>query len=109
MPGDRISARNRKRLKKYKKADYSEAEDDDFFIIEAVLIIKENNKTGNKYKIKWMDFPEAIWESESCVIKLIQVYYSDPAKLGCKLPEPVIKHTKIIKDSHYHYIGWTGE
>ena len=82
-----------------------------FFIIESILDIKENKKTGKKYKIKWMDFPEeeSTWENESCVAKFIQQYYSDPAKLGSKLPEPVIKHTKTIGDSKYHYLGWTGE
>ena len=72
---------------------------------------KVAKKTGEKFKIKWIDFPaeEATWESESCVAKFIQEYYSDPSKLGCKLPEPVIKHTKTIGDSQYHYLGWTGE
>ena len=111
VPGDRVSARNRKKLKQFKKAECLEAEDDDFFVIEAVLDIKENKKTGKKFKIKWMDFPaeEATWESGSCVAKFIQAYYSDPSKLGCRLPEPVIKHTKTIGDSQYHYLGWTGE
>ena len=111
VPGDRVSAKNRQRLKKFKKAECIEAEDDDFFVIEAVLDIKENKKTGKKYKIKWMDFPvdEATWEGESCVAKFIQIYYSDPSKLGSKLPEPVIKHTKTIGNSQYHYLSWTGE
>ena len=52
VPGDRVSAR--KRLRKFKKAECTEAEDDDFFIIESVLDIKDNKKTGKKYKIKWM-------------------------------------------------------
>ena len=111
VPGDRIGAKNRKKLKKFKKAECTEAEDDDFFIIEAVLDIKENKKTGKKFRIKWMDFPieEATWESETCVAKFIQMYYSDPAKLGSKLPDPVIKHSKTIGNSKYHYLGWTGE
>ena len=111
VPGERVSARNRKRLKKFKKAECVEAEDDDFFVIESILDIKENKQTGKKFKIKWMDFPEeeATWESESCVAKFIQVYYSDRSKLGCKLPEPIIKHSKTIGGSQYHYLGWTGE
>ena len=36
VPGDRVSARNRNRLKKFKKAEFVELEDDDFFIIESV-------------------------------------------------------------------------
>ena len=93
----------------FKKAECVEAEDDDFFVIESILDIKENKQTGKKFKIKWMDFPEeeATWESESCVAKFIQVYYSDRSKLGCKLPEPIIKHSKKIGGSQYHYLGWT--
>ena len=111
VQGDRLGAKNRKKLKKFKRAECVEAEDDDFFIIEAVLDIKENKKTGKKYKIKWMDFPneEATWESEACVAKFIQMYYSDPSKLGSKLPDPVIKHSKTIGNSKYHYLGWSGE
>ena len=58
-----------------------------------------------------MDFPEeeATWENETCVVQFIQSYYSDPAKLGSKLPEPVIKHTKTICGTQYHYLGRTGE
>ena len=76
-------------------------------MIEAVLDIKENKKTGKKYKIKWMDFPmeEFTWESESFVAKFIQTYYSDPSKLYSRLPDPVIKLAKTIGNSRYHYIG----
>ena len=82
-----------------------EAEDDNFFVIEAVLDIKEDKKTGKKYKIKWMDFTleEATWESTSYVAKFIQIECSDPSKLGSKL------HTKTIGNSQYHYLSWTGE
>ena len=111
VAGDRVSAKNRYNLRKFKKAECVDAENDDFFIIESILDIKENKKTGKKFKIKWMEFPvqQATWEAESCVAKFIQEYYKDPAKLGSKLPEPVIKHTKNIGDSQFHYLKWTGE
>ena len=52
VPGDRVGSKNRKRLKQFKKAECSEAEDDDFFIIESILDIKHNKKTGKKFKVK---------------------------------------------------------
>jgi hypothetical protein len=52
VAGDRVSAKNRYNLRKLKKAECVEAENDDFFIIKLILDIKENKKTGKKFKIK---------------------------------------------------------
>ena len=106
-----MNLRNRDKLRKYRTEECAEAGNDDFYIIETILDIKENKNTGNKMKVKWLDFTEdkATWEDEKTIPKFIYDYYKDRSKLGTRLPDLVIKASKTIGNNEYYYISWTGE
>ena len=63
VTSDMISSRTRQQLRKHRTdtAIYSEAEQDDVFIVESILEIKKATK---KVLVKWMGFPDATWENE---------------------------------------------
>ena len=111
ISGTKMNLRNRDNLKKFRHEANSEAGDDDFYIIESILEINENEKTGKKIKVKWYDFPmeQSTWEDESTIPKFIPSYYDDISKLGLKLLAPVIKTSKEIGNNEYYYLSWTGE
>lgn len=62
--------------------------------------------------MKWFGFPEDVstMEPSSNVPMFIQEFYSDRSRLGQKLPNPRIKHTKTLTDgSKFHLLTWDGE
>ena len=82
------------------------AQNDGVFIIESILDIKDG-----KFLVRWAGFPEnaSTWEPSENVPKFIQKYYEEDAtKLGAKLPNPKIKHTKKVGDTEYHFLSWEG-
>ena len=47
------------------------------------------------FKVKWLGYPEASWEQEDRIPGFVRKFYSDDSsRLGSKLPNPRIKHTK---------------
>ena len=62
--------------------------------------------------MKWSGFDEdaATWEPSQNVPKFVQAYYKkDPTRLGRKIPNPVIKHSKKVGNTKYHFLSWEGE
>ena len=112
IPAEAVCEATRQSLRSHRKkvASHEEARNDNAFVIESVLQIKEC-KEGRKFKIKWLDFPieECTWEPEENIPKFIQNYYKEASKLGKKLPDPQIKHTKTIGGVEYHFLQWDGE
>ena len=108
-----MSSRTRKALKDYRdKTKHSEeASNDQVYIIESIMEVTETN--GEEvFKVKWFGFPEeaATLEPAKSIPKFIQNYYKDRSKLGKKLPNPRIKHTKKLTDgTNYHFLTWEGE
>ena len=77
-----ISSRTRQQLRKHRTdtAIYSEAKQDDVFIVESILEIK---KEAKKVLVKWMGFPDATWENEKGIPLFIRDYYEkDATRLG---------------------------
>ena len=111
LSGDKINSKNKEKLKKYKRNECPEAGEDDLFVIETILETKKTESNETSWKVKWMDYPpeEATWEDSTSIPKFIQDYYSDVSKLGTRLPEPIIKHTKVVGENQYHYLSWSGE
>ena len=82
VTSDMISSRTRQQLRKHRTdtAIYSEAEQDDVFIVESILEIKKATK---KVLVKWMGFPDASWENEKGIPLFIREYYEkDSTRLG---------------------------
>ena len=93
--------------KRKETATADEAPGDDFYVIESVTEVKEEN--GKKlFKIKWAGFSSAenTWESEGSVPGFIQNFYEDEANLGKPLPKPQIMHTKKIGNTEFHCLKW---
>jgi hypothetical protein len=109
---DHISTRTRKILHDYRESTKSseKAKDYQIFIIESILEVSEEN--GKKmFKVKWFNYLEeqATLEPIENIPKFIQEYYKDKTKLGQKLPNPRIKHTKKLADGRsYHFLYWEG-
>ena len=83
------------------------AQNDNIYIIESILQIR-----GSKWLVKWSGFDEnaATWEPSQNVPKFVQAYYKkDPTRLGRKIPNPVIKHSKKVGNTKYHFLSWEGE
>ena len=102
-----ISSRTRQQLRKYRTdtASYSEAEQDEVYVVESILEIK-----GPEILVKWAGFPNPTWENENGIPKFIRNYYEkNPAKLGNVLPNPKIKHSKSIGDTVIHKLSWGDE
>ena len=77
-----VCSRTRQQLRKHRTdtAIYSEAEQDDVFIVESILEIKKATK---KVLVKWMGFPDATWENEKGIPLFIREYYEkDSTRLG---------------------------
>ena len=82
VTSDMISSRTRQQLRKHRTdtAIYSDAEQDDVFIVESILEIKKATK---KVLVKWMGFPDATWENEKGIPLFIREYYEkDSTRLG---------------------------
>ena len=82
VTSDMISSRTRQQLRKHRTdtAIYSEAKQDDVFIVESILEIK---KEAKKVLVKWMGFPDATWENEKGIPLFIRDYYEkDATRLG---------------------------
>ena len=80
----------------------------------AVESIEEMRKKKGKteFKVKWLGFEhcDCTWEPEDSIPKFIREYYNETSKLKTKLPNPVIKHSKTLKDgSKYHQLSWGNE
>ena len=111
IPASSVSSRTRQQLRGHRTAtNYSqEASDDQFFIIETVLEIKTEDDI-RMFKVKWLGYPEGSWEMEDRIPGFIRKYYCDqPSRLGLKLPNPRIKHTKKVGGSDIHLLSWGGE
>ena len=80
-----------------------------FLLVEIILEIKIENEK-QIFKIKWVGYPEATWENEDRLPGFIKKYYSDKAeRLGMRLPNPRIKHTKKVGGSDIHLLSWGDE
>ena len=91
-------------------ANYKEVGQDDLYVVESIEDIKKD-KSGKKYKIKWVGFghEDCTWEPEGAIPKFIREFYDDKTRLKSKLPNPVIKSTKTLSNgSKYHYLSWGG-
>lgn len=111
IPASSVSSRTRQQLRGYRaKTNYSEnASEDQFFIIETILDI-EKEADNKVFKVKWLGYPEPTLEKEDRIPGFIRKYYSDDSgRLGCKLPNPRIKHTKKVGGSDIHLLSWGGE
>ena len=86
---------------------YTSLSGDDFYVIESVIEKKEENDK-KLFLIKWAGFTsdESTWEGEDSVPRFIQTYYEDERNMGKPLPKPVVKHTKKIGNTVYHYLKW---
>ena len=70
---------------------------------------KGSKKRVTEFRVKWSGFPEdaATWEPEDNIPKFIQMFYKeDPTRLGMKLPNPTIKHSKTVGSAKYHFLSW---
>ena len=107
--GKDVSSETREKLKKHRKdlSASEKAQNDNIYIIESILQIR-----GSKWLVKWSGFDEdaATWEPSQNVPKFVQAYYKkDPTRLGRKIPNPVIKHSKKVGNTKYHFLSWEGE
>lgn len=106
---DKVAKETREKLYRKRKetATAEEAGGDDFYVIESVVEKKEENHK-KLFKIKWAGFSsdENTWEGEGSVPGFIQKFYEDDNNLGKPLPKPMIKHTKRIGNTEYHYLKW---
>ena len=62
--------------------------------------------------MKWSGYEDeaSTWEPQANVPKFIQEFYKeDSSRLGKKLPNPKIKHTKSVGDTKYHFLSWDGQ
>ena len=111
IPASSVSSRTRQQLRGFRNdTKYSDnANDDQFYVIESILEIK-NIDDKIVFKVKWLGFPEASWEQEDRIPGFIRKFYSDDSsRLGSKLPNPRIKHTKKVGGSDIHLLSWGGE
>ena len=110
---DTVTRETRSSIKKKKNVtNNGDAQfEDHLFIVESILEVTVAD--GKKlYKVKWYGYDEndSTIEPEENIPKFIQKYYSDPSKLGQKLPNPKVKHSKqLTNGSSYHYLTWEGE
>ena len=85
--------------------------EDHLYIVESILDITLNE--GKKmYKVKWFGYDKdsATLEPEENIPKFIREYFSDATKLGTKLPNPRIKHSKrLTNGTQYHFLTWEGD
>ena len=111
VPASSVSSRTRQQLRGYRKdTNYSEeASDDQFFVVETILDMKHEGE-DKMLKVKWLGYPDATWEKEDRIPGFIRKYYSDkPSRLGSKLPNPRVKHTKKVGGSDIHLLSWGGD
>ena len=109
ISSNKVARETKEKLYRKRKetATADEAPGDDFYVIESVTEVKEEN--GKKlFKIKWAGFSSAenTWESEGSVSGFIQNFYEDEANLGKPLPKPQIMHTKKIGNTEFHCLKW---
>ena len=110
IPADSVSTRTRQQLRGHRDCTrYSEeAQDDQFYVIESINEIKVQ-QTKQCFAVKWVGYPEVTWEEESRLPGFIKKYYTDDrSRLGSKLPNPKIKHTKKVGGSEIHLLSWEG-
>ena len=112
IPASAVCDSTKQSLRTHRKqvSSYEEERHDSVFIIESIMDIRTKN--GEKeLLVKWLNFPteKSTWEPECNIPQFIVKYYSDPYKLGQKLPDPQIKHTKTIGGVDYHFLQWGGE
>ena len=109
MAAKELTDDSRKKLRshKSKEAQSEKARDDDFFVIESVAEIKEEDGKS-MFLVKWVGYPneENTWEPKENIPGFIQKYYEDRSKVGQKLPAPTIKYSKTIGGVKYHYLKW---
>ena len=111
---EKITKITKEKLKKYRKetSTSEKAPKDQLFIIEAVKEIKKINTRHEQYLVKWSGYEDeaSTWEPQANVPKFIQEFYKeDSSRLGKKLPNPKIKHTKSVGDTKYHFLSWDGQ
>ena len=96
---------------KKSEAKSKEAPGEDFFVIDTIVDIKEDNNV-KQFKVKWVGYPEheSTWEEGDSVPKFIQEYYlEDSSRIGSPLPQPYIKHSKKVGGTEYYYLKWDGQ
>ena len=111
VPASAVSANTRQQLRGYRAdTNYSEhASGDQFYVVETIMSVKTVGE-DRMFEVKWAGFPDSTWEKEDGLPGFIKKYYSDkPERLGTKLPNPKIKHTKKVGGSDIHLLSWEGE
>ena len=111
VPASAVSARTRQQLRGHRTdTNYSEeAGQDQFYVVETILAIKTEDE-HTMFQVKWHGYPDATWEKDDRLPGFIKKYYSDKQeRLGSKLPNPRIKHTKKVGGSDIHLLSWGGE
>ena len=109
---DQVSKSTRHSLRDHRTASArsSEAPQDNIYVIETILSIKE--KKGVKmYHVKWLNFPvsAATWEPQESIPKFIQLYYESGTNFGQTLPNPKIKNVKKAGSAVYHLLTWEND
>ena len=111
VPASAVSARTRQQLRGHRTdTNYSEeAGQDQFYVVETILAIKTEDE-HTMFQVEWHGYPDATWEKDDRLPGFIKKYYSDKQeRLGSKLPNPRIKHTKKVGGSDIHLLSWGGE
>ena len=73
---------------------------------------KGSKRKITEFKIKWAGFPDeaSTWEPEQNVPRFIQDFYKeDPKRIGMRLPNPTIKHSKTVGNTKIHFLSWGGK
>ena len=77
----------------------SNLEPDMLFIIEAILEVK-----GDSVLVKWEGYKESTWEPLSNMPEFVVQFVEQN---GCgKIPEPVVKHEKVIDGNKHILLEW---
>ena len=113
ITADKLTNETKKVLRdrQTRNATYKEAGQDNMYVVESIDEVRKN-KGKTEFKVKWLGFEQSdcTWEPEDSIPKFIREYYKDASKLKNKLPNPVIKHSKTLKDgSKYHQLSWGNE
>ena len=80
----------------------SNLEPDMLFIIEAILEVK-----GDSVLVKWEGYKESTWEPLSNMPEFVVQFVEQN---GCgKIPEPVVKHEKVIDGNKHILLEWKND
>ena len=92
---------------KKKESSSEAAQNNDYYVIEKILEIKETNNV-KEFLVSWVGYPEteATWEPEDNIPGFIRKYYEDKSKIGSKLSAPCIRPTNTVDGVKHNYLKW---